>query len=275
MALNRIVNLSIGVDGTGLLLSQLDIDFNIEKNTNVSANFAEFTIYNAKESTRKNVLKKGNNLIFELGYDDEAVAVVFIGNIIESFSEKIGPDWVTKIKAYTIRSKTDALQVATVSLSYTANTPVSSPLNAIAQSYGLIVSGLSNISSLKLPNGWTYAGTFNGAIRYIKGILENKNFGLYIDNNEILIYKIGEAARYKVIILSYDGGLISVRDISKTEEQKKRIEFKSIIIPQVRINGAIVVTGTPLNDGTYIVDKLKISGNNYGGDFNIVGEAVA
>jgi len=275
MALGRVSELSVGENGKGLLISALDMEFKIEKSTTLADNTGEYTIYNAKENTRKNVLKKGNNIIHSLGYEDEAVANVFVGNIITSYSEKVRADWITKIKASTVQSKDAALEVVTVSLSYAPGTPVSRPMQAIASAAGLIVNGITNISSLKMPNGWTYAGTFKGALRYIKSILDTNDIGMYIDNNEVVIFNNGTASRFKVVLLSYTGGLQSVRDITKAEEKKKRIEFTSIIIPQIRINGIVSIVNTPDNNGSYIVDKLTMTGDNFGGEFKMVGEATA
>lgn len=274
MALGRVVQLSAGSDGSGLLISGLDVDFSVGKTITAAQNHAEFTIYNAMESTRNTILRKGNNIILSLGYEDEAVANVFVGNITKSFSEKISSDWVTKVKAFTVRSKTSALTAIPITLAYTPGTPLTQPLSALADASGLILTAALSLSSIKLANGWVYAGTFMGAFRYIKDILDVNNMGMYIDNNEIVVYNIGEASRYQIVRLTYSGGLLSIRDISKTEETRKRIEFTSIIIPQIRVNGLVNVIGTPVNDGAYIVDKLKISGNNYGGAFKMVGEAL-
>ena len=81
MAWGRIVELSVGSEGEGLLISDLDIDFKVIKSLTFADNYAEFRIYNAKEETRTKILKKGNNLIFKAGYEDEAVNTLFVGNI--------------------------------------------------------------------------------------------------------------------------------------------------------------------------------------------------
>lgn len=275
MAFNRVVELSIGEDGTGVLISALDIDFRVEKTATLAENYAEFTIYNAKESTRNDILKKGANVILSLGYEDEAVGTVFIGNIDKATSSKKGPDWITKIKAYTIRSKDAPLEIIPISLSYGPGTSVAQPIRAISQAAGLTLSGVENVQSITLPNGWVFAGTFKGALRYLKGILDANDIGIYIDNSEVVLYQLGVASRYKVVLLSTTGGLLSITDITKAEETKKRIEFTSLVIPQIRVNGVVTVTGTDTNNGSYIVDQFSIDGNNYGGKFEMVGEATA
>lgn len=272
MAFNRIIELQAGPNGTGLLISQLDIDFRIEKTSDLASNSASFIIYNAKESTRKETLKKGNNIIFKTGYADESVGVLFVGNITTSTSEKPGNTWITKIKASSIVSKDKSLSVIPVSLSYAPNISISKPLKILGQLGDLIISGITNIENIKMTNGWVYAGTFGGALRYIKSILDSNKIGMYIDNNEIVIYKIGEASRYKTVLLTYTGGLLNIKDITKTDEKKKRVEFTTLMIPQIRVNGVVTFKNTS-NDGSYIVDKFIAEGNNYGGRFDIKGEA--
>lgn len=276
MAYKRVLNLSVGQNGTGLLISALDMDFRIEKSTDLANNTAEFTIYNANESTRKNVLKKGNNTLFDVGYEDEAIASMFAGNITQSISTKTRIDWITTIKASTIISKDKPLETIPISLSYNPGTPLSSPLRVLGSLSGLLISGIDNVTNLKLNNGWVYAGTFGGALRYIKAILDTNKIGMYIDNNEIVIYNIGTPSRYKTVLLSYTGGLLGVEDITKADEKKKRISFTSLIIPQIRVNGLVSLKNTGSNDGSYIVDKFTAQGSNYGsGAYQMKGEATA
>ena len=99
---------------------------------------------------------------------------------------------------------------------------------------------------------------------------------MYIDNNEIVIYNIGTPSRFKTVLLSYTGGLLSIKDITKADEKKKRVSFTSLIIPQIRINGLVSIKNTGTNDGSYIVDKFIAQGSNWGSNqYNMKGEATA
>jgi hypothetical protein len=285
MAWDRVINLKIGADGTGLLISDLHIDFRVEKSIFLSENFAEFTVYNAKADTRNKILRQGNNVIFELGYKDEAVSTVFIGNIIESVTSNNNIDYLTKIKAVSAQGSRKSIAKVPVSLSYTTNTLVSVPLKNIAAFLGLVVHGAQN-ANVRMVNGWTYVGGANGALRYLQDILKNQNIGLYIDSDEIVVYKVGEASRFNTVFLTYTGGLLSIKDITKPEEPKqnagktkknvspprKTVAFESIIIPQLQVDSPITFKTDELS-GTFITQKLVFVGNNYGGAFNVKGEA--
>lgn len=286
MAWDRIVELSIGTNGQGLLISDLHIDFKIERSVTLSENFAEFTIYNAKEETRNKILKIGNNLIFKAGYKDEGISALFAGNIIESISLKEGSNIITKIKSVSKSTKKE-LQYQTVSLSYGPKTSLIIPLQQIAGLAGAVVNGINNANIL-LVNGWVYVGSLNGAIRYIRNILNSYDIDMYIDNNELVVYQKGVASKFEVVILSYTGGLISVNNITEQEvsnrskkasstrkkaiNNKKRIGFEALIIPQLQINAPVTINTDKIK-GTFLTEKLIFEGNNYGGDFKVIGEA--
>lgn len=279
MAFERVVEMTVGKSGFGLLISDLHLDFDIERSITFSENSAQFTIYNAKASTRNEVLQKENNIVFKAGYEDEGIGTLFIGNITEANSRREGPDWLTEIQASAIRSDKEPLQNTTITTSYAPTTLLAAPLGEIGTALGLVVLGLEN-AQIVLPNGWAYSGSTKGALDYCNKILKNNNAALYIDNNTIVIYKTdGSASVFTGVFLDYTSGLLSVQNITETTDEKKRkekrIAFESLLIPKITPNGLIQIRDVPENAGAYLVEKVHFFGNNYAGDFNCDGEAVA
>jgi hypothetical protein len=285
MALDRYVKLTVGSALTGFVVSDLDIDFDIQRSRALSENTAQFTIYNAKKETREKVLKKGASVVFEAGYGDETPAELFAGNIVESNSIKKEVDWITEIKVMSGRGAGASLASIDVSLSYSANTLISRPIQDIANLMLLVVHGIQNVGNVYLPNGWVYAGGINGALRYIRDVLVSWGMNIYIDNTGLVVHGINQSTIYNVVVLAYSGGLLSVEDISKAPNQSKlsrrkildlkiRKKFTSLLIPQLQVNAPVIFKTAYLN-ATYIVDKLRFFGNNYGeGDFACEGEVV-
>lgn len=274
MALDRVIEMSVGANGEGLLISDLDIDFKITKSMTFADNFAEFTVYNAKQETRTDILKKDNNIIFKAGYSDETVNTLFVGNIIEAESGKGTTDRVTKIKAISGRGLTGKLQSEYVSLSYNAGTLLSLPIQQLASLYNLVVYGIEN-AQIKMPNGWSYTGKASGAFRYVLGILKSNNKGMYKDDKELIIFNEGSASKISVVILSYTGGLKTIENVTDLDKNTKtKYKFTSLIIPQCQVNGLVQVV-TPDVKGTFTVEKLEYEGNNYGGNFDMSGEIYA
>ena len=274
MAFGRKVNLSIGSQGRGLLISDLDIDFRVTRSTTFSENTAEFTIYNAKEQTRKEILRKGNNVLFSAGYRDEVVGNIFIGNITESVSYRSGTEWITKIEAVSARSETQPLTAVNVSLSYASNTQMKQVVRDLSVYTGLPIFGLANIN-FTLINGWVFVGSVRSAFDYVREILEDNGLGIYFDNSQIVIYRLGiQDSRFGVTFLTYNNGLLSVQEKTETGEDKKKISFKSLLISSIQPNGLVTIR-TDKIAGTFFVEKVTHSGKNYGGgsDFTTEGEA--
>jgi hypothetical protein len=287
MAFNRKVDMSIGAFGFGLNISNLHIDFKIQKSLKIHENTAEFTIYNMTEDTANRVLIVGNNVIFKAGYEDEAVSTIYHGNIVQVLSGHSVTDRVAKIKCMSNRSTNQKLIKKNVSISYIKGTMVAVPLNEIAVLLNLTVFGLQN-AQIQLPNGWVYVGSTNGALRYLQDVLDSQGVGVYIDNNEMVVYNIGEVSFFDIVYLTYTGGLLRVKDITLPEEPllqkakrktkkdtRKKLAFESLLIPQLKINAPVIVkTDDPAIDGTYVLEKLVFQGDNYGGDFMAKGELV-
>lgn len=287
MAWDRYCELSIGESAIGLLISDLDIEFEIQKSMKLSENFAQFKIYNAQLSTRNDILKQGNNVTFAAGYRDEGNSTIFIGQIIRSISKKISCDWVSDIVAVTSRGKLKKIDTIPLTLSFAAQSILSTIISQLAATLGLVVAGIEN-ANIILSNGWVYQGTTGGALRYIQNILRNEGKDLYFNDDELVIYNIGIPSKFEIVRLAYSGGLLSIEDITeppkesqgmgkrrnKIKEVSKRVRFETILIPQLQLNAPINVFGTD-QDGTYIVEKLSFVGDNFGGDYVCRGEAIA
>lgn len=272
----------MGSDGLGLLISDLDVEFNIVRSITFEENIAEFVVYNAREDTRKDVLKEGFNLIFKAGYKDEIKGnefpAIFIGNITKSTSVREGSDWVSRIEAASIRSSQQPLENTYLSLSYAPNTRLDTPLNEIANALGLAPFGFEN-AQINLQNGFVFSGSARGALNYCKGILEAGGRSIYIDNTEIVVYNTAQrSSRFTAVFLDYDSGLLSVEEDTDFDNQSpeapKRIIFESLIIPKLKPNGLVTIQSDNVN-GSFIMDKVEFIGDNFGGDFMCRGEAVA
>jgi hypothetical protein len=268
-----VVELSIGSDGTGLLISDLDIDFDVERTVTVGQQSARFTVYNAKEETRREILRRGRNVIFRAGYEDEGIGALFIGSITDAESRKSGGDWITEISASALRGQETALDRVTVSLSYAPKTRLSQPLNDLASALGLAIFGSEN-ARFALPNGFAFAGSARKALDYCEALLRAEGASLYVDNSEIVVYRIGgTVSRFSSLILTYRSGLLSAEDITEAEESdKRRIRFETILIPKLLPNSVMTVR-SPRVEGNFIVEKVQFQGDNYGGDFRASGEA--
>jgi hypothetical protein len=277
MAFKRIIELNVLSGGNQLVsIADLHIEFDISRSTTLAENTGSFVIYNAKESTRKNILQKDNYLIFKAGHEDNVLGTIFMGNIDTSISEQSGPDWITNVTTKTVQSQT-TLDNTYVAMSYVEDTLLSRPLQEIAAALGLAVYGLDN-ANFNLENGFVFVGAARGALDKCIQILEPQNVSLYIDQNELVIYNVGDrTSRFSPVYLDYESGLIRAYEITEdntqSKEKPKRIGFESLIIPKLTPRGLITIKSDKIN-GTFQIDKLNFTGDNFGGDNRAIGEAI-
>jgi len=278
MAYHRKLQFDIGAGGIGLRISDLQMSFNVERHVDLSSNSAQFIIYNAKEQTRKEILKNGNNIIFKAGYEDENTffGTVFIGTVISSRSYKAGSDWITEIEGGDIGNNQQKLTYQIVSLSYVSRTPLSLIILDVVSILNVPVFGIENVTTI-LNNGFVYSGTIGGAIKKIKQILNTNDVNLYFDNGEMVIYRLGDQnSRFGIVRLTQKNGLVGTpQDITDEDKQddKKRISFSSLLNAKIKPNTIININSNTIN-GTFIVEKANFIGDNFGGDFLCNGEAI-
>ena len=287
MAFGRIINLKIGpqptsgeTSTTGLLISDLNIAFEITRSITISDNECKISIYNAKEDTINNILKQGNNIRLEAGYEDEGTGVVYTGNILEADTTFNGRDRITNVTGGGIQKSQDALGYLTVSLSYSKDTVLSLPIQDIASVLNLTPFGVDAASNVTAPNGFSYTGTAKGALYQLKKLLKSAGLGLYVDNDLLIVYRIGvQDTRFKFAYLTPISGLINAyyKDeeyrVGDEVEYKRRVEYKCVLNPNLAPNGLVTIKGKAV-DGTFINEKVSFKGDNFGGEFTSKGLAL-
>lgn len=272
MAFKRTIELLIGQNnGLNLLVSDLNVSFDIVRNYKIEDNTATFTIYNAKKETRDKIVQKNNNIVLKAGYDDEGIGTIFSGFIFEGSSRKIGTDWITEIIANDYGKNGINIFKKVVNFSYKEGIPITVMINDIVSLLGITVSGLENASSVILNNSKVLSGTLKNAIKNITNILKVNNVGLYFDNNEMVIYNLGlQNSKFGIVNVSPKSGLIgSVEEITDNSNEggKKKYSFTSLINSKIKPNSLIKLTSENVN-GLYIVEQVNFKGDNFGGEYN-------
>ncbi len=96
----------------GALLSHevgfpLTLNFDIVRNTLASANTGRFTIYNLKQTTRRDIYKDRwdttlyRQIKLQAGYLGQPnLPTIFQGNIQRAYSQRRGPDWTTELECF-------------------------------------------------------------------------------------------------------------------------------------------------------------------------------
>jgi len=282
MAFNRVVELSVGKNppSDGVVLDNLHIDFRVTRTVTFSGNTAEISIYNSAETTRNDFIVKGNNVILKAGYEDETVGIIFVGQVDRVTTMKKGATLETKINATSTRAENKPLEQVIIATSYAADTPVSAVISEIANALGLAVFGIENATGIKMTNGFTDAAKAKDVLYKARNILKTQDVDLFIDNNQLVIYKLkGRSSIFQAAYLDDTCGLLSFGPLEENRDEdaekvstKKKIQFECLLNHAIKPN-SVVTLKTVDGTNSYLIDSVEFSGNNYGGDFKCTCEA--
>ena len=83
---------------SGVRITDLRVEFKVEKNHSTTPNALELRIYNLGEQTAGSIQKKDYVVLLEAGYETTA-ELLYVGDIDEIHDEWSGPDRITTLTA--------------------------------------------------------------------------------------------------------------------------------------------------------------------------------
>ena len=238
MAWNRIVQVMLGIDLTDptqvIDVSGLDISGKVIRANRMVENKAEITIYGASESTRNQISEEGKSCVIRLGYEDEGVGTVFIGQVDHATSHHVGPEIVTKIVAVAVRSVDFRFGSTPFAVSVPPGGKLTTVLESLALVLGIGILGSQN-AAITLPNGYAFAGASRDALTYCDKILRSHGCGLHVDLGELVVYKAGGAvSEFDVLYLTPDTGLLSAEPVEDNVKEARQLAKTRARLSQAR-----------------------------------------
>lgn len=219
MAFERVTELYVGnfangnsPEKKGTLVSDLDMQFHVERSTIWFENKAVFRIYNAAPTTINTVLSEGNSVIFRAGYADDAVGNIFIGQIGYAFTERKEKGIITNIICTCGRGGQYPLARVRAGMSFAKGTKVEKVIQDIAAFSGLAFTGARNIAydDLVLDTPFVHEGDIRSTLRMLQNRwLAEYGISLFVDNNQIIMFRNGgEKSELDHVFLTSETGLI-------------------------------------------------------------------
>jgi hypothetical protein len=264
-------------NGLGLEISNLNIEFDIDRSYKIESNTANFKVYNASKETRDKILTVNNNIILKAGYKDEETGIIFNGIIFDAHSKKKKTEWITTIIANDYGANNINLYKTTINNAYKEGIPISMVINDIVGVLGITVNGLQNCSDIYMNNAKVFSGLLKDVMKNISNILKVHGVGIYFDSNEMVVYKLGEQiSTFGIVNLTPQNGLIGeveeITDNSKEDTTnssnnnkiKKRYAAISLMNAKIKPNTLIRLESENVN-GLFIVEKVNFVGDNFGG----------
>ncbi len=276
MAFGREVLLEIGPQGAaGRELSALYTSFEVNKTDKPSNNTAKITVYNMGSETYKKYCREGYHLILKAGYtDEEGPMPIFFGTITAAFRKRATPDFTIELEALDGHYNINTRQV---SLSFAGKTPASIVLNQLTSLFALPVRGLDKIdTSIQYATGFSFIGKARAAM---DAVVKKLGLSWTIQNEEIMLLLPGEQASLTAVSLTYDTGLLTSPQLAtdssdKATAKEVRYKLQTALNPRL-IPGALISVTSPTFSGLLKIRSVKMSGDNFGGDFTCEVEGVA
>ena len=229
------------------------LELEITRNTLASTNETSLTITNLGSNTRNWLFKDRYNLTqywqmqLRAGYEGNNLFTLFLGNIMEAYSTKSGPDWKTKINAY---DGLFGLQNGFVSQSFSSGASKKDLVNSAVSSMPNIAAGLFGQPTL----GQNRRGVV--AFGATKDFLDEQFPGqYYIDGEKLNILGDNEIDDSTVVVLDSD-------QLLKTPERRDTfLDIQMMFLPQARIGILTEVRSNyPIYNGQYKCIGLRHSG---------------
>lgn len=267
----RNAQLLIGKIGeVGRLLEGVRISFEIEMTDNRTTNTGKIDIYNLSQETIGLLEQKDASCILKIGYDDEELSTLFIGNIVEFEHDFTGSDIITKVSC---KDGYIPLTEKKLSLSFAADSTSKQIIDKIVSELNLTKGDYSEILSYVYKQGFSFVGSPGKALELV---LSRIGYEWTIVNNVLVISKENESNNKTIMqLLSPETGLLDkpkrfkdrqIRVIKTSATKKNKLldgwKIKSLIIPSIQPKSLIKVESEEL-DGIFLVKAVKFTGDTH------------
>ncbi len=253
----------------------LDFSFKVVRTLTSGANTCELSIFNLNPRHRAAVAEQAKFPVrLTLGYED-LTGLVFSGNIRTAKSHEAGLDHVTDVAA---GDGEQEARSARVNLSFPPDTTVAKVLEETARATGL---GIGNVA--EAAQGAALAGlgpSFAGgtvvsgnAWKHLQAIAKSAELEVSVQDGILQMLARGKALQRTAVLLSPGTGLKAAPTKDNTGIVKAVAFLNPDLLPgrQVEFRGTLIhVKDKPdiSPKGQYRIDKVTMSGDTSGGDWN-------
>lgn len=231
-----------GIDGEGLDLSELRIEFKVKQWDIQTPNHAEIRIWNLKPDTSKRVEKEFTRVTLQAGYEGADAGIIFDGTIVQ-----IRRGRANATDTYLDISAADgdaAYNFAVVSASLAAGSKPEDRLKAIAaamEKYG-VTEGFTpeeGLGDSTLPRGKVMFGM---AQDHMRDLADTTLTSWSIQNGEITVVKKGGYLPDEAVVLNAQTGMIGL-----PEQTEDGINARCLLNPKLKVSGRVQINNASIN----------------------------
>ncbi len=249
----------------GVEITDMRIEFEIERNLTKNPNTCDVTITNLAASTRSEFQHKPLLINVEAGYDG-VNRLMFVGDLRYACSKEEGADWSTLLQ---LGDGARIHNTARVNRSYNGTVTAKQVLRDIAKSFGqdlpANVEAATDLN-VKLEGGLVSFGKIRDELTRL---LAPHGYQWSFQNGRLQILKDSEA-RKDVHLINEETGMIGTPDFGSTPRSGKppNMTIKMFLYPEILPGSKVKVESKTIPNGGYFkVLSVKHKGDTHGGDW--------
>lgn len=264
------------LDGEKALdISQLRCTFNCIKVMQMAPQYSTIVIYNLSPATENAIIKEGDRITLEAGYEGSQYGLIFDGNVVQYIRNK---EEGTTYTLTLIAADADLWMSYSISnFSMVRGQNARSVIEGCASKASIPLE-LGNISGSLSTSQLTRGKVVFGLTRdYIRQIAQSENATAYVADGKIHTVKASDIPEGEILDLSPDSGLIGV-----PEQTDYGVTIRSLLNPRIKVNTLIHVDNSLVrnqqfeqgqqvyaldNDGIYRVIQITHIGDTRGNDW--------
>jgi hypothetical protein len=256
-------------------VSDLHVTFNCIKVFQMQPQYSHIVIYNLSAQTENAIIKEGDRVTLEAGYEGSQYGLIFDGNVVQYIRDK--PDGAT-YSLTLVAADSDAWMNYSVSnFSIVRGQNARSIAENLANKASIPIQ-LGNISDSLSTSQLTRGKVVFGLTRdYLKQIAKSENATAFVDDGKVHLFKADDMPDGEIIDLSPESGLIGV-----PAQTEYGITIRSLLNPRIKLTSLVHVTNNLIknqeynqgqipysldNDGIYRVIKVTYMGDTRGQDW--------
>lgn len=275
----RVANVLVGKAGSGLLIQDLRISFEVVKASDSTPNSATIKIYNMTSDNQAKIKKEFVDVFLSAGYEGN-VRLVFRGNIRHAYTYREGNDIITEIDAGDgDRDYREAVMNETLAAGTTDKQLVERAASSMTGGTKL---GHTDASDKARTRGKVLTGNTR---HVLSKIASGTNATWSIQDGVLQLVNVAGVLPSEAIVLNNDTGLLHAPKI--TEDG---VETICLLNPEIGINGRIKINNRDVDtrppgggadtggedkkplpglsaDGFYKVIKLTHKGDTHGSEW--------
>lgn len=276
MLFDRVYRLLVGKKGqdkSGLEITELRIQFDIEKSAKKNPNKSTIKVWNMQRSTRAELEKPDTRCLLYAGYaEEDGPILIFSGGVTYVWSKVDGPDIITE---FDLGDGAQEIRDTTISVGYAKNVRSSTVLNDVSKQMGLPLTIPSDIKDRIWENGLSYYGS---ARVLMDKVTKANDTEWSIQNGTLQVIRTGGVTTRQGIVLSGTSGLIGSPERmrqskhgtkKKSAEVKKQYDgwkCKTLLMPYLNPGDRIKLESRMV-EGIFRVQSIKHEGDSHDGDW--------